>query len=176
MHNSLVASDIGERISGVVSAFWGIIPGAATTLTFAVWTTSYRALAGFCLESNESAYPTGTTRAATSAANRRTRCRFRIAPYLFLPACDLTPAQQGRQADRQTAAGDTSSDVPRRFRGVEVRRTMMPGRHASVTSRFRTACGDRAGGRFSTMRNNDGTSFHKLGHAKPLKRLCYAHR
>jgi len=39
-----------------------------------------RALAGFCLESNESAYPTGTTRAATSAANKRTRCRFRIAP------------------------------------------------------------------------------------------------
>jgi hypothetical protein len=92
IHSSFAASDSGDKIfSRVESVPRVIMTGAATTCTFAVGTTSYRVCVVFGLESIDSAYPTGTTRAATSAAKMRTRYRFRIARFVSFSPDDPDP-------------------------------------------------------------------------------------
>ena len=173
MHNSLVASDIGERISGVVSALCGIITGAATTVTFAaghdVVACARRLLPRIDRQRVADRHDEG----GDQRRKDENSISFPHCPVSFSSRLRPGSARQRRQADRQLLPSDTSSDVPRRFRCVAV---TLPGRHASVTSRFRTACGDRAVRSLFHHADYDGTSFHKLGQAKPLKRLCYAHR
>jgi hypothetical protein len=119
MINNFAASGTGSDHNGAAPAPGdrGTTMDDATAIDADVAGAAGRVVRHPVVDSSESAKPTGTTNAATSAASNTTRNRFRRIPRMFAsPLPGIVRVRGARQVVRSLTPDETSSDVPRACR------------------------------------------------------------